>query len=111
VTAHDAGAAKETERALEAALRHCYEPEAGMNVVDLGLIYEVTVDNRAATIRLGMIAEGSRRSDWLASEVKRIAEAVAGVETARVEVVSVPRWTTSRLSSQARARLVETREE
>lgn len=103
--------ADNAEQAIREALRHCYDPEAGMNVVDLGLIYHVAVDGRAATIRLGMTTEGSRHSGWLVSEVKRHAESAAGIDTARVELVSVPRWTTARLSGRARSRLEQTKEE
>jgi metal-sulfur cluster biosynthetic enzyme len=102
---------EEAGQEIREALRHCYDPEAGVNVVDLGLVYDVTVASGAATIRLGVTAEGSRHTDWLASEVKRHAESVAGIDTATVEVVPVPRWTTDRISDRTRARLEEKTEE
>ncbi len=93
------------EARLLDALRRCYDPEAGLNVVDLGLIRDISVNGQAVTVRLTPVTTGSRHTAWLVEEVGRRARSVKGVGTVIAEIVSEPRWTTSRMSRAAKERL------
>ena len=88
------------------ALRECYDPEIPVNIYDLGLVYDVDVDERGAVaIRMTVTAPNCPVAESLPEEVRARVEAVPGVTAARVEVVFDPPWDPSRMSEAARLEL------
>jgi len=81
------------------------DPEIGIGVVDLGMIYEVAVDDRVARIKMALTTVGCPLHDVLSDGVRRAALRVPGVEEVEVEIVWEPPWTTERLSESARREL------
>jgi FeS assembly SUF system protein len=93
------------ERVLE-ALKTVRDPEIPVNLVDLGLIYELIV-NRDGTVYVEMTltTPACPVAGALPGQVKDAVAAVEGVNDARVKLVWTPTWTQDRMSEEARLEL------
>jgi len=92
------------------ALKQCYDPEIPVNIVDLGLIYnirlEATPDHRHdVTVDMTLTAQGCPAHVMISDQVKARVEQLPGVRNATVNVVWNPPWTPERLSPDARKQL------
>jgi len=95
------------------ALKECYDPEIPVNIVDLGLIYEVRIKPTAADglqgddieIEMTLTAQGCPSSGQITGDVKRRLLSIPGVADAQVELVWYPQWSPERLSADARKQL------
>ena len=75
------------------ALRDVYDPEIPINVVDLGLIYDVKVEERNVDVRMTLTFAGCGMGPYIAQQAEwRLAE-LEGLEDINVEVVYDPPWT------------------
>lgn len=87
------------------ALRSCYDPEIPVNIVDLGLVYGVTIENHNVKIQMTLTAMGCPASAYLSHQVKELVERIPGVVSADVDIVWDPPWTPDKMSAAARERL------
>jgi len=88
------------------AIRTVFDPEIPVNILELGLIYEVLVDaSGVAGIRMTLTAPGCPAAQSLPVEVARKVKAVDGVSDAKVDVVWDPPWTKDRMSEAAKLQL------
>jgi metal-sulfur cluster biosynthetic enzyme len=91
------------ESAVHDALKQVDDPEAGMNIVDLGLIYGVTVGPRQVTIEMTMTTAACPMTDMIADDVReRVAAVSPGGTVVDVQLVWDPPWTPERMSETAR---------
>lgn len=84
---------EQVERALDGVL----DPELGMSVVALGMIYGIAVDGATVRIRMTLTAQGCPLHDVMLEGVRAAALTVPGVERAEVELVFDPPWTPDRI--------------
>lgn len=93
----------------EAVLDACgrvYDPEFGVSVRDLGLIYDVVADAEGAVlVTMTLTSMYCPAGDVITEGVKSAAEALPGVASARVELVWEPLWSPEMLSPAAREQL------
>jgi metal-sulfur cluster biosynthetic enzyme len=87
------------------ALRNCYDPEIPVNIVDLGLVYDVTINNHNVKVQMTLTAMGCPASAYLSHQVKELIEKIPGVVSAEVDIVWDPPWTPDKMSAAARERL------
>jgi len=99
-----AGAGPLEER-IWSALAEINDPEMPVNLVDLGLIYGVTVDGGRVRVRLTFTAMGCPASDMILGDIRERLLAEPGIEELRLEVVWDPPWTSARLSDDGREAL------
>lgn len=93
------------ERVL-AALRGVFDPEIPVNIYELGLIYDLKIDPAGAvSIRMTLTSPACPVAGALPGEVQAKVQAVAGVSSAKVELVWEPPWEMSRMSEEARLQL------
>jgi FeS assembly SUF system protein len=93
------------ERVL-AALRTVHDPEIPVNIVDLGLIYELMVNRDGAVyVEMTLTSPACPVAEALPGEVEQAARAVAGVNDARVKLVWTPPWSQERMSEEAKLEL------
>ena len=92
------------EKVIE-TLKKCYDPEIPINVVDLGLIYDLQVDENDIKVKMTLTARGCPMANFLAEDVKRKLEEIEGAGKVDVEVVWDPPWTPERLSPEAKKTL------
>ena len=88
------------------ALRHVIDPEIGINVVDLGLVYEVEVRDGHVRVVMTMTTPACPLGESMAEEARAsIQQHVRGATAVTVDLVSEPRCQPSLMSSAARERL------
>lgn len=87
------------------ALKECYDPEIPVNVWDLGLIYDVAVDDDKVHVKMTLTAPGCPMHSFISREVKEKLQTVSGVKEATVEVVWDPPWSPDKMSPEAKAQL------
>ena len=76
-----------------------------MNIVDLGLVFDVLVRGDYGRVTMGMTSPGCPAADMLEADVRTAMKRVDGIDTVDVEVVEEPAWTPARMSADAKARL------
>lgn len=87
-------------------LKEVYDPEIPVNVYDLGLIYNVDVDeNDQANIVMTLTAPGCPVVDVLVDDITQAAQSVEGVKTVNVDLTFEPPWDKSMMSEEARLEL------
>lgn len=88
------------------ALRTVHDPEIPVNVYDLGLIYELALDESgAASVRMTLTAPNCPVADNIVADVRRAVSGVEGVTAAQVELTFDPAWSTEKMSEAARLEL------
>lgn len=93
------------DSAVRDALRQVVDPEAGMNIVDLGLVYGIEVGADAVRIEMTMTTAACPMADLIVDEALQAIESVVprGTEV-DVQLVWDPPWTPERMSDLARER-------
>lgn len=90
------------ERDIIMALRQVYDPEIPVNIYDLGLIYELRVDEgHNVYIQMTLTAPNCPMADFVVDAVRAAVEDVPGVVSAKIELVFEPVWDKSRMSEEA----------
>lgn len=84
------------------ALREVYDPEIPVNIVDLGLVYEVALQPRRVDVKMTLTAIGCPMAPEVMEDVRDRLLALPGIEEAGVELVYDPPWTPERMSEDAR---------
>jgi len=94
-----------TQESIMDALRQVNDPELGINLVDMGLIYGVEIEGGKVQIDMTLTTPGCPMHSFIARQAWRAVSNVPGVTDTMVRVVWEPRWTPERLSPAARAKL------
>jgi metal-sulfur cluster biosynthetic enzyme len=87
------------------ALRNCYDPEIPVNIVDLGLVYGVAIEDDNVKVRMTLTTVGCPAHAYLMHQVQTEVEKIPGVKRAEVEIVWEPPWTPDKMSPEAKKRL------
>lgn len=90
------------EKVME-ALRQCYDPEIPVNIVDLGLIYNVQSDEQGnVQVKMTLTSQGCPAAMSIPDQVKARIGAIDEVRDVNVEVVWDPAWNPNRISENGR---------
>ena len=90
------------ERDIIMALRQVYDPEIPVNVYDLGLIYEIRVDDdHNVYIQMTLTAPNCPMADYVVEQVRAAVDDVPGVVSTKIDLVWEPVWDKSRMSEEA----------
>ena len=88
------------------ALRGCFDPEIPVNIYELGLIYDIKVDDSGAVqVQMTLTSPNCPVAQSLPAEVQDKIKNVPGVTDAKVEVVWEPPWEPSKMSEAAKLQL------
>jgi metal-sulfur cluster biosynthetic enzyme len=94
-----------TEAMVWEALKTVIDPELGHNLVDLGLIYRVVIEDRKVTIQMTLTTQGCPMHESLVWGVRRAVLGLDPVHAADVQLVWDPPWQPSMMSKEAQERL------
>ena len=86
-------------------LKQVYDPEIPVNIADLGLIYEIAVNNTTVSIKMTLTAPGCGMGPVLIEEVKDRVIQAPGVNNVEVELVLDPPWSRDMMSEAAQLEL------
>jgi metal-sulfur cluster biosynthetic enzyme len=84
-----------------AALGDVFDPELGMSIVDLGLVYAVEIDAARVRITMTLTSEGCPLHDSMIEWVRRAVGAIPGVADVDVTITFEPPWTPDRIAPAA----------
>lgn len=95
------------EAAVWETLRSCYDPEIPVNIVDLGLVYDMkivplTSGRSGVAVKMTLTAPGCGMGSVIAGDAQQRLLSLPGVEEANVEIVWEPQWHHSMISEQGR---------
>jgi metal-sulfur cluster biosynthetic enzyme len=92
------------ERVLE-SLKSVFDPELGINIVDLGLVYEVEISEGTVHIEYTLTTMGCPIGPLIEQQMQQLLSTVDGVETVDAEMVIRPAWSPEMMSEEAKAAL------
>ena len=96
----------QVEDAIIKTLKTIYDPEIPVNIYDLGLIYEIDVDDdNNVKIRMTLTTPNCPIADDIISEVQHKVEAIQGVNSVNLKLTFDPPWDESNLTDEAKLEL------
>ena len=95
-----------TEEAVRKVLRQVKDPELNLSIVDLGLVYDVAVDEEGdVDIKMSLTSPGCPSGPEIVGDAQRAVKSLDGVKNVDVEIVWEPFWTPERIDPRVRAYL------
>ena len=91
-----------TKEQVYEALKECYDPEIPVNIVDLGLIYDVQVEEGKVGVKMTLTTPGCGMGQYIAGQAQSKILEIEGVEEANVELVWDPPWDASKISAEGK---------
>ena len=91
-------------------MRTCFDPEIPVNIVDLGLIYDLSIEktasgSHAVEVKMTLTAPGCGMGPVIAEDARQRIAAIAEVESAKVHIVWDPVWNPRMISADGRRAL------
>ncbi|RLF87534.1 aromatic ring hydroxylase [Thermococci archaeon] len=97
---------KITKEIILEKLKEVIDPEIGIDVVNLGLIYEVKINpDNTVYVKMTMTTPGCPLTMWLLQAVEQKILEIPGVKDAEIELTFDPPWTPDRISEEVKKRL------
>ena len=94
-----------TKEQVMKVLKTCFDPEIPVNIVDLGLVYGVKINDKIVSIKMTLTSPICPLAGFISEDVKSKIKAIPGVKKADVEIVWKPQWSPERMSKDARKSL------
>lgn len=94
-----------TQEEVYDVLRTCYDPEIPVNIVDLGLVYDVQVNDQKIDVKMTLTTQGCGMGGYITSEAEQKILDLPDVQEAKVELVWEPPWEPSMMSLEAKKTL------
>lgn len=91
-----------TEEQVFDALRVVEDPELGMDVVDLGLVYDVRVEEGAVTVTYSLTSMGCPAGAMIEEQMREVVGAMDGVESVVTDLTWTPPWSPEMMSDDAK---------
>ena len=92
-----------TEEQVREALKQIEDPEVGLNIVDLGLVYDIDVEGTSVQIRMTLTSPGCPVGPQLLNGSRMVVQELEGVEQVDIQLVWEPFWTPDRVNPEYRA--------
>jgi metal-sulfur cluster biosynthetic enzyme len=88
---------------VKLALRKVKDPELNLNIVDLGLVYDIRVDGADVQIDMTLTSPGCPAGPQIMTDVERATQAIPGVGHVGINLIWTPFWTPDRIEPRVRA--------
>ncbi len=96
---------KPTKQLVEVGLSKCIDPELGIDIVSLGLIYDIALADKKATITMTLTTPGCPLVPYFRQQIVDQVKKASGVEEVEIVITFDPPWTTDKISTAAKAQL------
>ena len=83
-------------------IRQVEDPELGMDIVDLGLVYEVEMEDSTAKVTYSLTSMGCPAGPLIAQDIDSAIRQVEGIENVELELTFDPPWTPDKMSDDAK---------
>jgi metal-sulfur cluster biosynthetic enzyme len=104
-TATNAGAGAVSVDQVKLALRRVKDPDLHLNIIDLGLVYDIAVDGAKVKVDMTLTSPACPSGPEIMGEAERELKAIEGVEAVEVNLVWAPFWTPEKMEPRVRAYL------
>jgi probable FeS assembly SUF system protein SufT len=100
-----------SEELVWEAMKGCFDPEIPVNIVDLGLIYDLQINDadtdgrHSVNVKMTLTAQGCGMGPVIAEDAKKNIEALGAISMAQVDIVWDPPWTPHMISNAGRQKL------
>jgi metal-sulfur cluster biosynthetic enzyme len=88
---------------VKLALRKVKDPELNLNIVDLGLIYDIAVDGSEVQVDMTLTSPGCPAGPQIMGDVERVLKALPGVTNVAINLVWQPFWSPDKIEPRVRA--------
>jgi metal-sulfur cluster biosynthetic enzyme len=102
-TTNSSEAAPPTADQVKLALRKVKDPELNLNIIDLGLVYDIAVDNSDVQIDMTLTSPGCPAGPQIMGDVERTVRAMPGVSDVTINLVWQPFWSPELIEPRVRA--------
>lgn len=86
-------------------LKECYDPEVPINIVDLGLIYDIKIKNNNILVKMTLTTPHCPMGSFILQDVEEKLKSLKGVKDVKVELVWNHPWTPNKMSKGAKKRI------
>ncbi len=93
------------ENQLLEALKEVVDPELMINIVDLGLVYDVAQEDQTVKVQMTLTSPACPAGPQIIHNAKMALERLEGVEQANIQLTMTPPWTPERMTDEARDQL------
>ena len=94
-----------SEKDVIESLKTVIDPEIGINIVDLGLIYEVEIKGSYVKVKMTLTMPGCPMSEYLVESAKDAVSKIKGLEKIEINLVFDPPWNPEKMSEDAKKKL------
>ena len=101
--AGDSAAAPPSVDQVRLALRKVKDPELNLNIMDLGLVYDVLVEDATVVVNMTLTSPGCPAGPQIMSDAERVVRAMPGVADVVMNLVWEPYWTPDKIEPRVRA--------
>ena len=91
------------EAGVREALRQVKDPELDLNIMDLGLVYDVDVEEGDVRIKMTLTSPGCPAGPMITNDAYRVLRGLEGVKDVNIDIVWEPYWTPERIDPKVRA--------
>lgn len=88
---------------VKLALRKVKDPELNLNIIDLGLVYDIRVDGADVQVDMTLTSPGCPAGPQIMTDVERVLRAMPGVDDVGINLIWTPFWTPDRIEPRVRA--------
>lgn len=92
-----------SEDAARTALRKVKDPELGLNIIELGLVYAVEIEEGEVLVKMTLTSPGCPAGGQIMEDARNAVSMLDGVTSAEIELVWEPYWTPERIDPKVRA--------
>ncbi|WP_166824299.1 metal-sulfur cluster assembly factor [Thalassoroseus pseudoceratinae] len=93
------------ESQLVEALKQVIDPELMINIVDLGLVYDISQEERQVDVQMTLTSPACPAGPQIMQQAKMALERLEDVDEAKIQLVMSPPWTQERMTDDARDQL------
>ncbi|MEM7305701.1 MAG: metal-sulfur cluster assembly factor [Planctomycetota bacterium] len=83
-------------------LKQVFDPEIPVNIVDLGLVYDVKIDGATCNVTMTLTSQACPEAKTIPDVVRRRVTSIEGIDDTEVSVVWEPQWTPQMISAEGR---------
>lgn len=91
-----------TQEAVYAVLKSIFDPEIPVNIVDLGLIYGLSIEDGNVEILMTLTVPGCPMGAYIATQVEEKIKALEGVKSVKVDITFDPPWSVDRMTEEGK---------
>jgi len=91
------------EQEVRDALKQVFDPELGLNIIELGLVYEIRIEEKSVWIKMTFTSPACPVGPMILASVKEAVSALEGVKDVEIELTFNPMWGPERASEEIQA--------